>query len=329
MKTNNSGKKMILELVGEHLKKKRISNISTDAESIDIRDLEGLKLQIDNIPEADHVALNMCYGHLFHMKKYAGIPEDAFINAVVNHGLYIHSISSEKEFSNHSSNVLVPGALAKGIVEKNGKNALMVGPYIAYADGYYTGDRFKARKKELGRVLLAFPIHPREGQIAKYDFEQFEMVINDISDGFDTVMVCLSRIDLRNGYEKKYKNGRFIVVSAGVDTDKFFLPRQRSILELSDAVVSNGFSTGLIYALFLKKPVYVFRQRLKYDGNYSEARDGIVRDFNLQDLFIDFCQDKTFNDFQRQYLWAANNFGFNETKSPDELYRILTALIRK
>lgn len=311
--------------------KKKEEFLLQNASKLEITDLKNLCFGINNIPSVDFVATNASYGHAYHLKQYAGIDINAGLNCTITHGMNITSWSAcEVEVSHLVNIILTYSEYCKKIIENvTNMNAVPIGPMIAYAQKYCTDEELKKRKKENGRTLLVFPTHGISDANIVYDVELFCKEINSIGKAFDTIMVCLHFADVKAGLDKVYRKKGYKVVCAGVGTDVNFLNRQRMILELSDAVMGNSFTTGLAYALYLNKPVYVFGQEIKFDNKSSNNFTQLHIDNSLATEFYELSSDKSFGNLEKQKQWGNYYFGFDKVKSKEELSELLNSLMRK
>lgn len=300
-------------------------------ENVRLDDLEKLCKEINNLPKCDNVAMNCRYGHAYHLKNYTGIEVSTFLNCTIEHGLnIIHDSVCAVEVSQHCKKILTISPYRKDIIERNTDiEAIAIGPYIAYAEDYYSEEKTKKMKEVYGRTLLVFPTHSAENLGVKYDNNLFLRKIDLISKDFDTVLVCLYYRDIVVQTVNLYRERGYIVVSAGGCYDKYFLPRQRTIFRLSDAVMGNDFSTGLAYAMYFDKPVFLFRQSVEMDGYGIVNTAALERKHEHMDKLYELCSDPKFGRLNEQKEWAKYMLGIDCVKTREEMKDILFPLIRK
>ena len=102
------------------------------------------------------------------------------------------------------------------------------------------------------------------------------------------------------------------------------------VLQLSDAVIGNSFTTGLAYALFFDKPVYIYQQSVEWRNNNSGNNfTQLKHRYDIQKQFYELCADRNFTNLEAQKSWGNYYFGFDEVKSKDEMKQLLNTLIRK
>lgn len=281
-----------------------------------------------NMDVSDRVATNSAYGHMYQFKKYAGISESSFIKCTVEHGAVLGVNSFWKEIITNVPTILTASnERAKILSSKYGKTAIVIGPYIAYADSYLSKNVINEIKKTNGRTLLVLPSHSVADSEVKYDEKAFEDEIVTVSHDFDKVVICLHFSDVRFGKGKKYEEKGYEVVCAGTDSDKDFLPRLKSILMLSDGVMANGISTGLIYAIYMRKPVYYYEQSLSHANiNRQYYSLGLIEE--PYRVFKSITNSRKMDLIEEQIEWCFKYAGGDETKTPKQLNSLLTPLIR-
>ena len=71
-----------------------------------------------------------------------------------------------------------------------------VGPLISYAAPLVSLEEIETLRGELGRVLLAFPVHSTHHINADYNINLFCAEVLRIGKGYDRVLVCLGWKDV-------------------------------------------------------------------------------------------------------------------------------------
>lgn len=214
------------------------------------------------------------YGHHKILKKL----NLSAINTIVEHGVYVSDsdIALDCDLFLQQNifpvkNIVTFGERRKAVVEdylkrKNKKNinVTAVGAYINYADNFLPAHKLANLKKELGRVLLVYPLHSIETAHFMYDTQKFIDEINKVKNDFNTVIVSVYWHDLLLGAAKPYIEAGYKIACAGRREDPFFLNRQKDLLTLSDMIISNGTGTHIGYATALNKPCCIIRQETKF-----------------------------------------------------------------
>lgn len=211
----------------------------------------------------------------------------------IMHGV---ALTSDKIFSPVDLNPLDGNVFTVNVSEydgySNNLNIYAMKPYIKYARSLYSYGKLASIKKKLGKTLLVMPSHNVPGVSAKYSCENFIHEIERIRSnyGYKTVMVSLHYQDIRRKVDVPYRQAGYKICTAGHVNDVFFLPRLRSIMLLSDMVVSNDYGTFLTYAISLNKPVYVFQQEIFFDGLKQDCENYMQKEME-DDLFYEINQN--------------------------------------
>lgn len=108
--------------------------------------------------------------------------------------------------------------------------------------------------------MLVFPTHSFEDCDDLYDFNQFSQCIDEMAKDYDTVLISMIGYDIQQGFDKKYRNKGYRIVSSGTRNDPYFLNRQRDLMELADMTISNNIGTHIGYSICLGTPHYIFNQ---------------------------------------------------------------------
>lgn len=283
-----------------------------------------------NMDASDAVATNSAYGHMYQLKKYAGIDQRFLVKCTIEHGMALPANGSFwTEVTQCVKTIIVPNNQRKRVIERYyGKKAIVIGPYILYAESLCEETSVISLKKQLGKTLLVFPAHGVIVQDAVFDFEKLIERIEEVGKAYKTIIICLHFSDILKNRAKDYEKYGYRVVCAGTDADCNFLPRLRTIIELSDAVMANAFTTGLIYAMCLEKPVYYFEQEIgkKRVKRVVYIRNPIKKSY---EEFMWITRRKEMDLLNEQIEWCKANMGLNEKKTREEMTNILSSLIRK
>ncbi len=274
---------------------------------------------------------NDWYGHATAFKKYARLKNDYPIKAAIEHGPFFGSFIWPQDLNNSlPAMITFSKKRAKFLEKKTGKKIYSVGPYIHYAKHHLSKKKLEQEKKRLGKNLLVFPVHSTSISGLDYDIEEFCKAIKKLSKQFDTVRVCLYWKDILHEKDKVYKKYGFEVVTAGHVFDSRFLPRLKSIIALSSATMSNSVGTHLGYSVFLKKPHYLYKQKIKVPKNDIDAKRGIAATETdeykqMEKAFSITLNQNKYGSGQamEQYRLASSFFGFDQIKTPRQLKKIL------
>lgn len=258
------------------------------------------------------------------LKTYAKLPLNYKIHALMEHGVILTEFA-EGAFRVHEClPSIVSSKYRVNILkkEKNFKGAYAIGPYIHYAQPLLSNNQLKIEKERLGKTLLVFPSHSTAAYLSKFDYEGFCNDIKRYSEDFDSTLVCLYYQDIQLNKHKIYQKNGFEVVTAGHANDNYFMPRLRSIIELSDMVMANDIGSQLGYCIYLKKPYFL-------DSNYSYEVDPtdtsaklLKKNENAKKIYNLFSN---FNEKinKEQYDLISYLWGFGEVKSSEELKKLI------
>lgn len=273
--------------------------------------------------------VNSRYAIGHHLSTYAKWNKP--INAVIEHGIYYDDDVKEMEiYKNKFPAILTYGPVRHQFLNSlkgHNKAIFKLGPHIDYVDSLLSEEKLKALKSELGTVLLAIPTHSIESHRLDFDYEGWIGEIKKRGQDFDTVVVNVYFQDVLFGRHQPYLDAGFKVVTSGHRSDINFLPRLKSIIELSDMTMSNRYSTPIGYCIHLNKPHYVYRQYMEFKIT-EEALDGhantkIDKFEKYSDLFADYSTEIT-----PEQMEVYNNVwgGKASLKTPEELYSIFEKL---
>ena len=257
-------------------------------------------------------------------KEYAGLPNDYSIKAAVEHGPFFGDFIWPQDINNPLPAIITFSKnRAEFLEKKTNKKNFSIGPYIHYAKHYLTKSRLKRERKRLGKNLLVFPFHETSITKLDYDIDELCREIKSIGKRFDSIRICLYWKDILNKKDEFYKKHGFETVTAGHIFDPNFLPRLKSIIEVSTATMSNGFGTYIGYSTFMNKPHYLFVQKIKFRKLNVDAKralaiwkNSIFREM-LKALSI-FSTDTT----SKQYNLVSSFFGFDQIKTPEQMKKI-------
>src|SRR5690554_2290385 len=176
-----------------------------------------------------------------------------------NNGLYLKI--SKCIYTYSSRRKLIIERLAKAYISKP-LTIINVGPYILGARNFKSAIELKQVKSKYGKILLVFPMHSISGVKGVYDKQLFIDTILSLKQEFDSVFICLHRLDIVDGQYKEFLDFDFNIVTAGSPNDPMFLSRLRDLIDLSDVTMSNSLGTHIGYSICLNTPHYFFGQNI-------------------------------------------------------------------
>ena len=321
MMFNRNGKE-IMEKEIEYRKKLPLTNVEDLAKNFEFSyDSEILKGEI----------FLARYGMNRILKKYAGLPYDYNIHALFEHGIiYTDYVGGAFRIHEYLPSIVASQFRIKILEKQKGyKGAYAIGPYIHYANSLLSKEEIKSEKERLGRTLLVFPSHSIDCAVANFNENTFLTKIKEIGKDFDSVRICMYNHDVILKRHIPYLKEGFEVVTAGQTNDYYFLPRLKSIIQLSDMTMANDIGTHLGYAIYLDKPHYLIKQNVSFDvtnkiveKNEKEAEERENNSSNTHkiiNLFSDYEERISKDQYELiSYLW-----GFNEVKTPSELKNLI------
>lgn len=264
------------------------------------------------------------YGHALALKKYAGIDK---IASSLEHGIFLgNRITREQTFRTIRSVITMSGIREQAFKEHHVEKPIVaIGPYVHYADPLLTKDEYDSLKSELGKVLLVMPVHAGSKQSVSFDNNVLMDFVEKVRKDYDTVMVCLYFREILNAPQlvEDYEKKGYRIVCAGYWYDLNFINRLKSIIMLSDYVVSNKHGTNTGYCTYLGKPqtiVYdknLVKQLNVYNSETKKVRDAQVKE--IEDAFSEYKMEIT--DYQKSIV--DKYWGVSLIKSPHELYDVI------
>ena len=269
------------------------------------------------------------------LKKY--IDKKHLKRYYLEHGLFLGDFIHKDAFYVNTDIFLVQSEFRKKVMFEKIKNKKYfdIGSYIHYAKDYYSNQKIFQLKEQYKKTLLVFPLHSTSEVEYEYDKKEFISEILKLKEQykFETIMVCLFYEDIQRGEEVEYKTNNFLVVTAGHRYDYYFLSRLKSIIKLSDVTISNAVGGQVGYCLALKKPHYIFEQKIKVNGRKT------LKDFEEWNSTHDKKEWENFLNDERKIYEAFSEytekitafqftvgdyyFGIKNKKTKEEIKNIL------
>jgi hypothetical protein len=304
----------------------RAKNIHSELKNIDFFNLEVLKNPLSYYPN-EYYRDNLYYGISSFLKEYSGY--NGIIDAYIEHGIFFGSFLPPDEKHIFSKSVICMGNRRQKQLENLIESKVVsIGPLIYYAKDFLQLKDFNILKNKLGKVLLLFPSHSVKHEKLNMNVDEFIKKCSSLFDNYDTIMVCLYWLDIKN-FAHLYINKGIKVVSAGNLNDVNFMYRLKTIIKLSDYVVTDVVGTHVGYCVCLNKVVWIIPgntilanlvepykrfQKFDYHENVIEELSNIKKVFENPQLYISESQKNIIDDF-----WGLNNI-----KSAKELNEILS-----
>ncbi len=244
-------------------------------------------------------------------------------NVYIEHGFYLYSLPDQYIWP-VDKYICMSSTRAAIVSSESGRKTLSVGPYIHYVDkniGFHPA----------GDYILYIPMHEIESIIVDYDEMLVINSVIQVANNFGCKpVVCLYYKDYENKIVKNFWRRRgFIVLTCGSRYDQDHLLKIKSLIENSKLMISNGFGTHYIYALFLNIPTQIIdiqvARRFSETSKFIEKLRGSLEDnispaskVNVYDLVAKSMKDIR-NDTKLARKDKADLFGFNDTKTKQEI----------
>lgn len=267
---------------------------------------------------------NDWYGHAKIFKKFLGLPEEYQFKFIIEHGTYLNNAVAGIDLETNLPSFITYSDNRIKILKRYRDFAFSIGPFINFAEDMLTKEEFKKEKNRLGKSLLLFPIHSTLDTNFNFNIINLCNSVKKLGKDFDTIRVCLYWVDILKGHYKIYHDFGFETVTAGHILDSNFIPRLKSIINLSSYTVSNGISTHIAYCLFLNKPHYLISQKLNLSGNKKEIKANSIlkRSKAYNEVFQAFSKAEA-KITPKQYAIANHYWGLNKTKTKEAFLNIV------
>ena len=268
---------------------------------------------------------NDWYGHAKVFKKYLNLDRNYQFKFIIEHGSYTTEQISEAELEQDLPSFITSNEYRVKIFKKISDSSFSIGPYIHYAQNIYSREKIDAEKKRLGKNILIFPAHSLNFIIQDYDGKWFMNNVKKIAKDFQNIRICLYWADIQLGIHKYYENLGFECVSAGHILDPFFLPRLKTLIEISDLTISNDVGTHVGYCTYLNKKHIIFHKipKIKTNKKWAEFTQEYWSSTPYQEILNEFS--KTTNSITTKQREISNKYygGKNDIKNPTEFKKIV------
>ena len=269
--------------------------------------------------------VNDWYGHARIFKQYMGLPQNYQFKFVNEHGVFLTQQVSEAELETDLPSFVTYSNYRVDVLKKYKKKVFKVGPFIHYSPNFFTKEKVASEKKRLGKNILIFHGHSLKSLVQKYNNNWFLKKVKQIGKNFDTIRICLYWIDIQLGIHKYYQNLGFECVTAGHILDPYFVPRLKSILEISDLTISNDAGTHIGYSIYMNKPHILFHKFPRLETN--KKRKELLLDLWSSKPYIETLEafsKVNFNITAKQRKIIHQYFGSKEdTKTKAEFRKIV------
>lgn len=300
---------------------KKYVNINKHTE---IFNIDTLSKDIPYFPHSKHKDSNL-YGHYCTLKYYTGLKCFDFL---IEHGLYIGSHVPYATYLKTTKRIITFSKNREDHLRSAGidKPILTIGPYIHYAETLLSDLELRELKASHGKILTVFPSHSSEGYNVNTNHKKFLQVIENISEDFDSVFICVYFKDIQeNKHIKEYVNRGYKIVTAGHRYELNFLSRLKAIIELSDYTLSNTVGTHTGYCIYLNKPHYIFNQTVSYTDEKGKVSKEYRTEYEIEQMVSEQVEiANAFKEYKpkitkTQRKVVEKYWGISEIKSKEEL----------
>lgn len=278
----------------------------------------------------ERVIDNNMYGQAYAFRQY--MQHHRPLNAYIEHGLFWGGMIHADEYHWHVPTYITFSPLRKADILAKGiqKKVVPIGPYIHYATSLLDHDEMAELKRKLGRVLLVFPSKSIPNIQSSFDADAFVQEVDRMAKEFDSVLISLYYLDAaRPENIQRYQARGWHIVTAGHKYDQFFLSRQRSLIELADATLSNEVGTHVGYCIHLNKPHYLFQQKLERIGSSAaelqrelrlyDADEDARRNAEKEEVAQAFAFNQAFDITPEQRLIVDKYWGSSSVMDVDSM----------
>ena len=268
------------------------------------------------------------YGHDIQLKRHAGLPlVGPPLPFLLEHGL---KVARSSEFESPRAwargGYLCMGELrARWLQERHGCTAQSIGPWILYARPLLDAAALQELREQLGSTLLVVLAHSWDRVQRRMDLPACIEAVQTLArqQGYATV------IWLRHWQDPTPLPlpDNWIVACNGHRSNPWFLDGLRTLLELSDALVSNAFGTHLGYAVALDRQLHWLAIEAEQDlsamrpdqaeREQAEWRERQRLSGELQALLRADASAASLQNLLNPY------WGFDQIRQPDELRQLL------
>lgn len=228
-----------------------------------------------------HVA-NDWYSHAKHFKNYMNLPQSYQFKFIIEHGSFLTPQIAPTEADSNFPIIVTTNKYRANLLKKHFNFSFSIGPFIQYVPHFYSDEKIIEEKRRLGKNILLFPGHSAIHHIQKFNVKWFIQNVKKIAKNFEAIRVCLYWKDIQMGLHKYYKDLGFECVTAGHIIDPFFLPRLKTLIEISDLTVSNDIGTHTGLSIYMNKPHVLFHKFPKLIADRKWEREVTTQHWKSQ-----------------------------------------------
>lgn len=267
---------------------------------------------------------SLLYGHIHAIYGYAGLSMNKPLALPkIEHGVNFSESPIEKQEIYSHPNLVFQGEYKKMMIHNVNplKPVFCIGPYIHYAEDYYTNEHIESIRSRNGKTLLVFPTHSYEESSMDYDLPAFvDSVMDGIGKSYNTVLVSGYWLNLNSPVFTMFESQGAKIISAGARFDPSFLKRLKTMIQLADGVAGNDIGTHIGYSLILGKTFEKLPSKIvKRDSAQLSGPEEQQMDFNDRQFTRAFGSGPNPGTLQQGDLFRKFWGGAELLKSPEEM----------
>jgi FkbM family methyltransferase len=275
---------------------------------------------------------NDFYGHARLLKRYAGLPENFILRAVMPHGPSFCSKLWETELKDPCTSVLAISEQQRSLygAQSPHKTAQLIGSPVLYA-ARMMEDELAAQRAQ-ARGTIAFPTHSTHHVTVQFDQASFIEFLRALPPEFQPVRVCLYWRDIQLGRHRDYLAAGLECTTAGHMFDPEFVPRVLRLLAAHRQAAANKLGSCVYYAAALDLPVLLFAQSSTYTGPNPKQLAELSPSLDLPAAIrfaataVTTANALSLEMVQTQRALARTELGAHALHSPAELRALLEGL---
>lgn len=246
-----------------------------------------------DIPElvTKEYSFNAYYGIVYWIKKAEGIPKRCRLEAGIEHGIGTYCQDFWEPLLSQNKIYVFGSARDEFLMQLHpDKELIHHKNFMAYVKNAYCPFKIRVMKKKLGKTLLCFPTHSTHHVVDRFDqsllIQEIEKI--KVEHNYDTVLVSVYWKDIHEGRHQEYLNAGYKVVTMGHIFDPNFLIRLKTVLSMSDMVITNGVGSHIGYAIYENVPVYLFDVPIEHVALDNQID---FSSYGLTDEYLRFASD--------------------------------------
>jgi hypothetical protein len=267
---------------------------------------------------------NDVYGGAHILKRYASVPDETPIRAIIPHGVY-GDVAHDWEVQSRLPAALVYPAYRMQAYRARGILPIPSAAPFVYADKLVTYDGPR-------EGTLFFPSHSTHWLTVEMDFERLADQLLDLPSWMQPVTVISYWRDIQLGNHLPFARRGLRVVSAGHWLDPDFLLRLAHLLRQHRHAAANAFGSSLFYGVWAGCSFHFVHETYKYTGAEEHLREevggvspALAQEWSKLELLF---STPTANASQEQQSQARYYLGGDQLREPEELADLIGWLRR-